>query len=140
MIKSRKAFLIPWGIAFALTLFLLLIIPAQITGVTIAALVFDCVGFLSQLVLWTRLERGAPGAKDVFGNAPAAVAACIYLAILLVFSILCGAFPDMFSVKSAVIFHVILLAAVWLLLAALLGAKGHIQRVDSRQRDHHSEL
>ena len=140
MIKSKKALIILWGIAFALTLFLVLIIPAQITGIIIVAIVFDCVGFISQLVLWLKLAHGERSAKDVFGNAPAAVVSCVYLAILIGLSILCSAFPNMFSIKAAVIVYVIIMALAWLLLVALLGGKGHIQRVDSRQRDHHIEL
>lgn len=140
MIKSKKALIIFWGIAFALTLFLVLIIPAQITGITVVALVFDCVGFFSQLILWLKLSRGEERAKDVFRNAPAAVVTCVYLAILFVLSILYGVFPNTLTVKTAVIANVIIMAATWLLLVALLGAKGHIQRIDSRQRDHHIEL
>ena len=140
MIKSKTAFLILWGTAFALTLFLLLIIPAQIMGITVVALVFDCVGFISQLILWLKLARGEQSATDVFRNAPAAVVTCAYLAILLVLSILYGVFPNTFPVKTAVIVNVIIMAAAWLLLVVLLGTKGYIQRIDSRQRDHHIEL
>lgn len=140
MIKNKKALIILWGIAFALTLFLVLIIPAQITGTAIVALVFDCVGFISQLILWLNLAREKQSAKDVFGNAPAAVVSCVYLAILFVLSILCSAFPNVFYIKTAVIVDVIIMAAAWLLLVSLLGGKSHIQRVDSRQRDHHIEL
>lgn len=140
MIKSKKALIILWGIAFALSLFLVLIIPTQITGITIVTLVFDCVGFISQLILWLNLARKKQSAMDVFGNAPAAVVSCAYLAILLVLSIICGVFPNVFSIKTAVIVDVIIMAGAWLLLVALLGGKGHIQRVDSRQRDHHIEL
>lgn len=140
MIKSKKALIILWGIAFALTLFLVLIIPAQITGITIVAIVFDCVGFISQLILWLNLSRRKQSAKDIFGNAPAVVVSYVYLAILFVLSILCSAFPNMFSIKTAVIVDVIIIAAAWFLLVALLGGKGYIQRVDSRQRDHHIEL
>ena len=137
---GKKALLILWGIAFALTLFLLLIIPEQITGITIVALVFDCVGFISHLILWLNLARGKQGAKNVFWNAPVAVVSCVYLAILFVLSILCSAFPNMFSIKTDVIVNVIIMVVTWLLLVALLGVKGHIQRIDSRQRDHRTEL
>ncbi len=140
MIKSKKALIILWGIAFALTLILVLIIPAQITSITIVTLVFDCVGFISQLILWLNLAREKQNAKAVFGNAPAAVVSCVYLAILFVFSILFGVFPNTFPVKTAVIVNVIIMVAAWLLLVALLGTKGYIHRVDSRQRDHHIEL
>ena len=131
MINRKTAFLILWGTAFALTLFL---------GITLVALVFDCVGFISQLILWLKLARGEQSATDVFRNAPAAVVTCVYLASLLVLSILYGVFPNIFPVKTAVIVNVIIMAAAWLLLVALQGMKGHIQRIDSRQRDHHIEL
>ena len=139
MIKSKRAFLILWGIVFALTVFLLLIIPTRITGITIVTLVFDCVGFISQLILWSKLARGEQNAADVFENTPAAVVTCVYLAILFVLSILSGAL-NLLSVKATLIANIIILAAVWILLIALFGVKGHIQRVNSRQRDHHIEL
>lgn len=140
MINGKKALLILWGLIFTLTLILLFFIPEQITSVTFVFLVFDCFGFVALLIFWIRLMRGEQNAKDVFGHFPAVVVSCVYLLILFVLSILCGLSPSLFSVKSSVLINIIIMVIAWIVLVALLGAKGHIQRVDSRQRDHRIEL
>ncbi len=140
MINGKKALLILWVLVFILTLILLLFIPEQITSVSFVFLAFDCIGFIALLILWINLLQGKQDAKDVFGNFPAVVVSCVYLLILFVLSILCGSSPSLFSVKSSVLINIIVMVLAWIVLVALLGAKGHIQRVDSRQRDHHTEL
>lgn len=140
MINGKKVLLILWGLVFALTLILIFFIPAQITSVTFVFLAFDCIGFIALLILWIKFLQGKQNAKDVFGHFPAVVVSCIYLLVLFVLSILCGLTPSLFSVKSSVLINIVIMAIAWISLVALLGTRGHIQRVDSRQRDHHIEL
>lgn len=140
MIDGKKVLLIIWGLIFTLTLILLFFIPEQITSVTFVFLTFDCIGFIALLILWINLMRGKQNAKDVFGHFPALIVSCIYLLILFVLSILCGFLPSLFSVKVSILINIIVMVIAWSVLVVLLGTKGHIHRVDSRQRDHHIEL
>ena len=47
---------------------------------------------------------------------------------------------DGISLKVLLIINVILMALMWVLILAILNAKNHANRIDSRQKEHHVEL
>lgn len=140
MLKSKKALIILWCLAFALSTFLILYIPDSINSIVIISLAFACFGYVSQLLLWLRLLRTQPNAENHFRNLPIAVVSLVYLAIVSVFGIVCAVSKGSFPEKTVVIINAVALIAAWIVIVALLGTKGYIQRVDSRQKDHHIEL
>ena len=140
MPKSKKALTVIWCLAFTLSAFLILYIPNSINSIVTIAMVFTCVGYLSQLLLWLRLLRTPQGAEGRFRNIPVAVASGVYLASVSVLGIICSAVQNSIPEKTVVIINTIVLIAAWIVIAALLGTKGYIQRVGSRQKNHHVEL
>ena len=140
MLKSKKALTVIWCLAFAFSAFFTFYIPDNINRIVIIAMVFTCVGYLSQLLLWLRLLRTPQGAEGRFRNMPVAVASGGYLACVSAFGIICSAVQNSIPEKTTVIINTVVLIAAWIVIAALLGTKGYIQRVDSRQRNHHVEL
>ena len=71
---------------------------------------------------------------------PVAVASGAYLASVSALGIICSAVQNSIPEKTVVIINTVVLIAAWIVIAALLGTKGYIQRVDSRQKNHHVEL
>ena len=140
MMKSKKALTVIWCLAFALSAFLILYIPDNINRIVIIAMVFTCVGYLSQLLLWLRLLRTPQGAEGRFRNMPVAVVSGAYLASVSALGIICSAVQNSIPEKTVVIIYTVILIAAWIVIAALLGTKGYIQRVDSGQKNHHVEL
>ena len=140
MIKNKWALICAWFITFALSVFLILIIPDQYTSVIIAVLIFDCIAFISQLILWLQSSKGNQSAEGIFQNAPVFVVSCAYLAIECVFNVICAALPNALPFKTVLIVNVCILAVAWIVIAALYGTKNHIQRVGSRQKNNHVEL
>ena len=138
--KSRKTGISIWTIAFALSVFLLLIIPNHYTGSVYVTLVFDGVAFISTLVLWLNLFKNSKSATDVFYCSPAMTVSTGYLIIQFILCIVVGILADTITVKLSLILNFILAAIMWILILSTLTSKNHAQRVDARQKNHHIEL
>ena len=138
--KSRKTGISIWTIAFALSVFLLLIIPNHYTGSVYVTLVFDGVAFISTLVLWLNLFKNSKSASDIFYCSPAMTVSTGYLIIQFVLCIAAGILADTMTVKLSLILNFILTAIMWILILSTLNSKNHAQRVDARQKNHHIEL
>ena len=138
--KSRKTGISIWTIAFALSVFLLLIIPNHYTGSVYVTLVFDGVAFISTLVLWLNLFKNSKSASDIFYCSPAMTVSTGYLIIQFILCIVVGILADTITVKLSLILNFILAVIMWILILSTLTSKNHAQRVDARQKNHHIEL
>lgn len=140
MSRNRKLGIAIWAIAFALSVFLTLIIPAHYSDNVFATLAFDGIAFISVLILWINLFKNAKTPDDTFYVSPAMTISTAYLAIQLILCFTVGLMVDTISFKMTLILNVVLMAIVWFLILSTIITKGHAQRVDSRQKDHHVEL
>ena len=140
MSKSRKTGVAIWVIAFALSVFLLLIIPNHYSGSVYVTLVFDGIAFKSTLVLWLNLFKNSKSAVDIFYCSPAMTVSTGYLIIQFILCIVAGILGDVMTIKLSLILNFILAAIMWVLILATLNSKNHAQRVDARQKNHHVEL
>lgn len=140
MNRNRKLGIVIWAIAFALSVFLTLIIPAHYSSNIFAVLTFDVIAFISVLILWINLFKNAKMPDDTFYNSPAMTVSTIYLVIQLILCIVVGLTVDTITFKITLILNVVLMAVVWFLILSTIITKDHAQRVDSRQKDHHVEL
>ena len=138
--RNRKLGVVIWAIAFVLSVFLTLIIPAHYSSNIFAVLTFDVIAFISVLILWINLFKNAKTPGNQFYDSPAMTISTAYLAIQLILCITVGLMVDTISFKMALILNVVLMAVVWFLILSTIITKGHAQRVDSRQKDHHVEL
>ena len=140
MSRNRKLGIVIWAIAFALSVFLTLIIPAHYSSNIFTVLTFDVIAFISVLILWINLFKNAKTPGDTFYDSPAMTISTAYLAIQLILCIAVGLMVDTISFKMTLILNVVLMAVVWFLILSTIITKGHAQCVDSRQKDHHVEL
>ena len=140
MSKNRKIGISIWAITFALSIFLLLIIPSHYTGIVYITLAFDGTAFISTLILWLNLFKNSKSATDAFYCSPAMTASIGYLIIQFVLCIASGILVDTMTVKLSLILNFILAAIMWILILSTLTSKNHAQRVDTRQKNHHVEL
>ena len=132
--------IIIWFLTFALSVFLLLIIPNSYSNAVWVTLIFDVIAFISQLILWLVIFNKTAGAKETFNSYPVMVVSAMYLVMEFVMCIITGTCAVSISFKLAVIINGIILIAVWIILLMLIMAKEHVEKVDSRQKDHHMEL
>lgn len=140
MSRNRKLGIAIWAIAFALSVFLTLIIPAHYSGNIFTVLTFDVIAYIAVLLLWIKLLRNTNVSDDTFYNSPVMIITTAYLAIQMILCIAVGLMVDTISFKMTLIFNVVLLVVVWFLILSTIITKGYAQRVDSRQKNHHVEL
>ena len=138
--KSRKTGVAVWAIAFALSIFLLLIIPNHYTGSVYVTLVFDGVAFISTLILWLNLFKNSKSEADAFFCSLAMTVSAIYIAIQLVICIATGILAGTLTIKLTLILNFIPAAIMWILILSILCSKNYAKRINSRQKDHHIEL
>lgn len=138
--RNRKLGIALWAIAFALSVFLTLIIPAHYCSSIFVTLTFDVIAYISVLILWINLFRNTNTPDDAFYNSPAITISTVYLAIQLILCIVVGLIVDTITFKMILILNVVLMAVAWFLILSTIITKGHVQRVDARQKNHHVEL
>lgn len=137
---NRKLGIAIWTITFALSVFLILVIPNHYSACIWTTLIFDAIAYISSLALWMNLFRNANTPADVFYCSPTITVSTAYLVIQLILCIVVGFMVDTISFKMTLVLNVVLMAVVWFLILSTMITKGHSKRVDSRQKDHHVEL
>lgn len=140
MRKSKKYGIAIWLIVFALSLVLLLIVPDRYTRSVYVTLIFDCVAFISQLILWLCQFREEITPEDSFPVSPAMTMSGVYLTAQFIVCAAAAIFAEDLAFKAALLLNIILMALMWVLILATLSTKNHTKRIDSRQKNHHTEL
>lgn len=129
-----------WLLVFALSVFLLMVIPSNYSQSIWVTLVFDVIAFVSQLVLWLIIYGKPVGAKDVFNRYPIMLVSSIYLIVELVICIVTAVMGLSISFKMALVINFTIMIFAWIILLMMVLSKDHIERLDERQKDHHVEL
>ena len=129
-----------WALVFALSIFLLLVIPSQYTNSIFVTLGFDVFAFFSTLIFWFIIFRSSNEPNDMAYHSPAMTVSAVYLITQLILCVVAGALGEHFSFKVTLTVNFILLIIMWALILSTLIANDHAKRVDSRQKDHHTVL
>ncbi len=140
MNKSKIISIIIWLLLFALSAFLLLIIPTVYTPAIWTTLIFDIIAFASQFIIWALLKGKSHGPKDGFYRYPGMTMAAVYLIIQFVICLITAFTANIMSLKLSLIINFVVMIIMWVLMLTTVLSKEHIERVDSRQKDHHVEL
>lgn len=140
MAKNKLIGTVILVLAFALSVFFLFIISSEYTPVIWITLVFDIIAFGSQAILWFTLFKGQNSKEDVFYKTPAVTASTIYMVVQLVVCLVMAFVSTAVSTKLAIIVNFVVCVLMWILIIAMISAKDHAKRVDSRQKNHHAEL
>lgn len=142
MILGKKGMLefAIWGIAFAISVFLTLIVPSHYSAGIITSLVFDVIAYIAVLILWISLIRKTKFPTDILYGTPVMVVSVVYLVIQMALGIVSGLLVDVISFKFTLILNIVLMVVVWFLILSTIIAKNYIQHIDSRQKDYHVKL
>lgn len=138
--KSKIIKCVIWFLAFALSVFLLLVIPNSYSQSIWVTLVFDTIAFVSQLVLWLTIFNKPVGAKGVFNRYPTMLISSLYLVIEFIICVIVAVAGSSISFKMSLIINFIIMVVAWIILLMMILSKDHVERIDSRQKDHHVEL
>lgn len=124
-----------WALGFAAEAALLLFLTPAYTAVTWITLAFTAAAFLSQALLW---RKGGGNAKSRFFRYPGMTVSGGYLLAQLVLCCVFARAPV--TVKTAVFVNLLAALLAWALIVSAALARGHIENVDQRQKDHHIKL
>lgn len=139
--KKRKTIGISiWLLMFVLSLVLLFIIPKEYSYSIWITVGFDVIGFVSQLLLWIVLFKGITDTDDAFYVVPTMTVSSVYLGIQLVVCIFIAVLGSKVSIRTTLILNIVLLILAWVIILLLAFGRDHAQKVDSRQKNHHTAL
>ena len=127
-----------WGIGLAVECLLLLCLARTYSAAVWVTLGFTLFTFISQLVLWLYVWRKSLNGNDTFLHMPLFMISIWYM-ILQAAPCLLFAFWHP-PAQIAVLANAAISVVMWVLLILSMIAKGHIEKVDSRRKDHHIEL
>ena len=138
--SNRKLGIIIWGLCFALAMVLMFCLERGLTTTFWVTLGFVCVAFLSafvfQILAWKTANTLDKQVLHFPGILLSSIYALIQLPICIIFSLGSNSIPF----KASIIINAIILIVAWVLILASLVGNDQIERVNSRQKDHHVEL
>lgn len=137
---SKKIGVAVWLLGLALANLLLFVLERGMTPTFWITLAFVWVAFLSALVFQIYLAKQSKTPDDGFLHIPAFAVSLTYevaqIPISIIFALGSAAIPA----RVALLVQGILLIAAWAVALLSLGGNNHIQKVNSRQKDHHTNL
>ena len=137
---SKKIGIGVWALGLALANLLLFVLEKGMTATFWITFAFVWVAFLSSLIFQLLLANNVRSPDEGFLHIPAHLVAMAYelvqLPLCVIFALGSAAIPT----KAAILVHGILLIAAWAVALLSLAGNDHIKKVNSRQKDHHTEL
>lgn len=124
-------------LVYGLSLFLLFIIPNTYSSTIWAVFIFDTIAFVSQLILWL---TNFGGRAEVFYKYPSMTVSTGYLGVQFILCLVCAFAATVIPFKLTLVLNVILLVVAWILLIVTMFSVNHIEKIESRQIDHHIKL
>lgn len=123
---------------FALSAFLLFILPKSYDATIWITLGFTIVAYVSQLVLFLWLFSKQQTPDGFFYKTPTMTISSLYMIIQ---TIVCVVVPLVnWGAKTVLIVNFVVLILMWILLCGLFAGIDHAKRIDSRQKEHHTVL
>lgn len=137
---NKKIALVVWGLMLLLSMVFLFTLNQGITLSLWITFAFVLIAFCSTLLFQCILVRGTKSSDDKFLQFPSALISGIYVAVQVPLCIVFSLCSDIASWKAALLVHAIILILAWILTLSGLAGNDHIKKVNSRQKNHHTEL
>lgn len=137
---SKKIGIGVWALGLALSNLLLFVLEKGMTATFWITLAFVWVAFLSALVFQLLIAGKSKTPDDGFLHFPAFLISLFYefvqIPLCIIFALGSAVIPE----KAALLIHGVLLIVIWAVALLSLGGNEHIQKVNDRQKDYHTEL
>ena len=134
--KNNKILgVVVWALGLALSLFLLFLIPKNLTGSIYAVAFCTALVYLLHLALWLVLQKG----KLDFNNMPSLTLSIFFLLLQTIWTINV-AFVVTIATKTAILINVFLILSQAFVIVLALISKDHIESISNRQKNHHTKL
>lgn len=137
---NKKIGVAVWLLALALANLLLFVLERGMTPTFWIAFTFVWVAFLSTLIFQLYLAKQSKTPDDGFLHIPAFTVSLAYEFVQILISIIFALGSAAIPAKIALLIQGVLLIAAWAAALLSLGGNEHIQKVNGRQKDHHTEI
>ncbi len=129
-----------WALVFALSLILLFILAKEINTAVITTCIFDVIAFVGAGIFLMAVMRKDSTPDDNFLHLPAAVVSCVYMIIQIIICVVFALMSLTIPFKAVLLVNLVIAIICWIIMLCSIAGIGHIQKVNSRQKDHHTEL
>lgn len=140
MSKDKKIGIAVWALGLILVMVLMFCLEHGMTATFWTMFVFTCVAFVSalifQLLTWKQINNSDQQVQYLSGIIIANMYMVLQIPLSLIFSLGSATIPF----KVAILINAIILIAAWILALISLSGNEHIEKVNSRQKNHHVEL
>lgn len=137
---SKKIGVILWALGLALANLLLFVLEKGMTATFWITVGFVWTAFVSDLAFQLLIVRKTQTPDDSFLHMPAFLVMTLYelaqIPVCVIFALGSSVIPG----KVALLVQGVLLIAAWAISLLSLVGNDHIKKVNSRQKDHHTEL
>lgn len=127
---------VAWALGLALSLFLIFLVPKDLTRTIYAVAVCTVLVYLFHLTLWMVLQKG----KVEFNNLPSLTLSILSLMVQTIWAIIVAFAVAVISVKMVLLINILLIVIQAFAIVLALVSKNRIESVGSRQKDHHVKL
>lgn len=140
MSKDKKLGLIIWLLAFALALIFMFCIVNDETPTFWITFGFVCFAFISTLFFHLVIWKNSTTTDKLFIRMSPIIVSSVYMIaqipVGIVFSLGSATIPH----KAALLVNAVICIIAWIVILSGLVGNDHIEKVNSRQKDHHTEL
>lgn len=137
---SRKISVAVWALGLALSNLLLFVLEKGLTVTFWIIFAFVWFAFLSSLVFQLLIAKNSKAPDDGFLHIPAFLVSLLYEIVQIPMCIIFALGSVVISGKLTLLVQGVLLIAAWAVILLSLTGNDHIKKVNSRQKNHHTEL
>lgn len=129
-----------WALALVLNNALLFLPAKAMTAAFWISFGFILLAYIAVLALWLGALRKNKTADERFLHMPGMAVSLIYIGIQFPIALIFSLGAAAISWRIAALIHVAVLAVCWIIIIGSLVGNEHIEKVNSRQKDHRKEL
>lgn len=137
---SKKISLAIWGLTVLLANVFLFVLQRGMTVTFWLTFAFIWISFISSLVFQLLIWKSAKSANRGLLYASPLIVSVVYEMMQIPLGIIFALCSGFISWKITLLVHTVILIVTWILILSGLFGNEHIERVNSRQKDHHKEL
>lgn len=127
-------------LGLVLSLVFMFCLQKGLTATFWITLAFVCVAFISALVFQLIEWNGKNTADEQFLYLPAITVSFVYVVVQFPICIVFALGSEVIPYKVAILVNAVVLVSAWGAALSSLAGNDHIKKVNSRQKDHHTEL
>lgn len=129
-----------WALGLLLSNVLLFTLANTLNVTFWLSFAFVLLAYVAVLILWLHMTKDAKETDAQFLNLPTLTVSLAYLGCQIPLAIVFSLGASSIAPRIAFLIHAIILIVSWVLMIGGMAGNHHIEKVNSRQKNHHKEL